>query len=142
MLLHEEGLANVWARHETLARTVWAALDAWGKGHDRIALNIADPTSRARAVTSARIGAPDGHALRQWCEGRAGVTLGIGLGMATPDDPQSAGFLRVAHMGHVNAHMTLGVLAVMEAGMQALSIPHGTGALEAATAVVAGAMGP
>lgn len=140
MLVHEEGLANVWARHETLARTVWAAFDAWGQGHDRIALNIADPASRARAVTSARLGAPDGQALRQWCEGLAGVTLGIGLGMATPEDPQSTGFLRVAHMGHVNAHMTLGALAVMEAGMQALSIPHGKGALEAATAVVAGAM--
>jgi alanine-glyoxylate transaminase/serine-glyoxylate transaminase/serine-pyruvate transaminase len=140
MLVHEEGLPNVWARHETLARTVWAAFVAWGQGHDRIALNIDDPASRARAVTSARMGAPDGQALRQWCEGRAGVTLGIGLGMATADDPQSAGFLRVAHMGHVNAHMTLGVLAVMEAGMQALSIPHGAGALEAATAVVAGAM--
>ena len=140
MLLQEEGLANVWARHEILARTVWAAFDAWGQGHDRIALNIADPASRARAVTSARLGAPDGQALRQWCEGLAGVTLGIGLGMATPEDPQSTGYLRVAHMGHVNAHMTLGALAVMEAGMQALAIPHGKGALEAATAVVAGAM--
>ncbi|MBM3616105.1 MAG: aminotransferase class V-fold PLP-dependent enzyme [Alphaproteobacteria bacterium] len=141
MIVHEEGLANVWARHEVLARTVWAAFDAWGQGHGRIALNIADPASRARAVTSARLGAPDGQALRQWCETRAGVTLGIGLGMATPEDPESAGFLRVAHMGHVNAHMTLGVLAVMEAGMQALGIPHGKGALEAATAVVAQAAG-
>ena len=141
MIVHEEGLANVWARHEVLARTVWAAFDAWGQGHGRIALNIADPASRARAVTSARLGAPDGQALRQWCETRAGVTLGIGLGMATPEDPESAGFLRVAHMGHVNAHMTLGVLAVMEAGMQALAIPHGAGALEAATAVVAQAAG-
>jgi alanine-glyoxylate transaminase/serine-glyoxylate transaminase/serine-pyruvate transaminase len=86
------------------------------------------------------LGAPDGQALRQWCEGLAGVTLGIGLGMATPEDPQSTGFLRVAHMGHVNAHMTLGALAVMEAGMQALSIPHGAGGLEAAIAVVAGAL--
>jgi hypothetical protein len=66
--------------------------------------------------------------------------LGIGLGMSTPEDPAGDGFLRVAHMGHVNAHMTLGALAVMEAGMQALSIPHGKGALEAAPAVVAGAM--
>jgi alanine-glyoxylate transaminase/serine-glyoxylate transaminase/serine-pyruvate transaminase len=34
--------------------------------------------------------------------------------------------------------MTLGALAVMEAGMRALGIPHGHGALEAAAAVVAG----
>jgi alanine-glyoxylate transaminase/serine-glyoxylate transaminase/serine-pyruvate transaminase len=65
------------------------------------------------------------------------VTLGIGLGMAPSTDPAYHGFLRVAHMGHVNAHMTLGALAVMEAGMIALDIPHGTGALAAAAQVVA-----
>jgi hypothetical protein len=69
---------------------------------------------------------------------QAGVTLGIGLGMSTPEDPDGDGFLRVAHMGHVNAHMTLGALAVMDAGLRALGIPHGPGALEAAAAVVAG----
>jgi alanine-glyoxylate transaminase/serine-glyoxylate transaminase/serine-pyruvate transaminase len=40
-------------------------------------------------------------------------------------------------MGHVNAHMTVGALAVMQAGLTALRIPHGTGALDAATAVIA-----
>jgi alanine-glyoxylate transaminase/serine-glyoxylate transaminase/serine-pyruvate transaminase len=75
--------------------------------------------------------------LREWTEHKAGVTLGIGLGMAAPDDPAYHGFLRVAHMGHVNAHMTLGALAVMEAGMIALGIPHGAGALAAAAGVVA-----
>ena len=67
------------------------------------------------------------------------MTLGIGLGMSTPEDPKGDGFLRVAHMGHVNAHMTLGALAVMEAGMRALGIAHGPGALEAAAGVIAGA---
>ena len=61
---------------------------------------------------------------------------GIGLGMAAPGDPAYHGFLRVAHMGHVNAHMTLGALAVMEAGMISLGIPHGPGALAAAAAIV------
>lgn len=139
MILQDEGLPQVWARHDRLARTVWAAIDAWGQGHPRIALNMAEPSARARAVTSARFGAPDAQRLRAWCEEKAGVTLGIGLGMATPEDPHSTGFLRVAHMGHVNAHMTLGVLAVMEAGLKALAIPHGAGAIEAAAAVVAGA---
>ena len=49
--------------------------------------------------------------------------MGIGLGMAPSTDPAYHGFLRVAHMGHVNAHMTLGALAVMEAGMVALGHP-------------------
>ena len=69
----------------------------------------------------------------------AGVTLGIGLGMAAPDDPAWHGYFRVGHMGHVNAHMVLGVLASIDAGLKALNIPHGEGALEAATKVVASA---
>lgn len=136
MILRAEGLEAVWRRHDTLARTVWAAFDAWASQGD-IGLNIADPSHRSHAVTAARIGTPNATALRDWTEAKAGVTLGIGLGMAPPGDPAWHGFLRVAHMGHVNAHMTLGVLGVMEAGMQALKIPHGAGALDAAARVVA-----
>ncbi|MBW6506038.1 MAG: aminotransferase class V-fold PLP-dependent enzyme [Rhodobacteraceae bacterium] len=138
MILEEEGLPHVWARHATLARAVWAAFDAWGQGGD-IALNVADPARRGHAVTAARIGGGGAARLRAWCEAEAGVTLGIGLGMAAPSEPNYGDFLRVAHMGHVNAHMTLGALAVMEAGLQALGLAHGPGALAAATAVVASA---
>lgn len=137
MLLREEGLEAAWARHEALARAVWAAFDAWGAGHPAIAMNVADPAFRGRSVTAARMGAPDATRLREWCEREAGLTLGIGLGMAAPDDLAWHGFLRVAHMGHVNAHMTLGALAVMEAGLQALGIPHGPGGVAAAAGVVA-----
>ncbi len=136
-MIAEEGLPAVWARHDVLARAVWAAFDAWGAGNPAIGLNVASPANRGRSVTAARFGAPDATRLRQWCETRAGVTLGIGLGMAAPSDPAYHGFLRVAHMGHVNAHMTLGALAVMEAGMIALNIAHGPGALAAAAGVVA-----
>ncbi len=137
-MIAEEGLAAVWARHAVLARAVWAAADAWGQGNGRIGLNVADARARGHSVTSVRMGAPDATRLRQWCEHQAGVTLGIGLGMGTPEDPGSDGWLRVAHMGHVNAHMTLGALAVMEAGMCALGIAHGPGAVEAAARVAAG----
>ncbi|WP_395540328.1 pyridoxal-phosphate-dependent aminotransferase family protein [Neotabrizicola sp. sgz301269] len=137
MILHEEGLENVWRRHEVLAGAVWAAFDAWGAGNPAIAMNVRDPAFRGRSVTAARLGAPHATQLRDWCEAEAGVTLGIGLGMSTPDDPAGDGFLRVAHMGHVNAHMTLGALAVMEAGILALKIPHGPGGIAAAAARVA-----
>ncbi|MGV8952209.1 MAG: pyridoxal-phosphate-dependent aminotransferase family protein, partial [Cypionkella sp.] len=116
-MIKQEGLPNVWARHDCLARAVWAAFDGWSAGNPEIGLNVADPINRARAVTAARFGAPHATRLREWCEHKAGVTLGIGLGMAASDDPAYHGFLRVGHMGHVNAHMTLGALAVMEAGM-------------------------
>lgn len=135
MLVNEEGMESVWSRHAALARAVWAAAEAWGQG-GAMALNIADPDARAHAVTALRLSAPDGTRLRRWCEQEGGVTLGIGLGMAEPDDPAWHGFFRLAHMGHVNAHMTLGALAVMDAGLKALAIPHGDGALAAATAAM------
>ena len=140
-MIAAEGLPAIWLRHDVLARTVWAAFDCWGAGNPAIGLNVTDPVNRGRSVTAARFGAPHATRLRQWCELRAGVTLGIGLGMAAPSDPAYHGFLRVAHMGHVNAHMTLGALAVMEAGMIALGIPHGAGALAAAAGVVAAGAG-
>ena len=65
------------------------------------------------------------------------MTLGIGLGMAEPDDPAWHGFFRVGHMGHVNAHMIMGVLGCIEAGLGALAIPHGGGALAAAADEIA-----
>ncbi len=136
-MIAEEGLPEVWARHHRLAQTVWAAFEGWGAGNDAIALNVADPAARGWSVTSARLGAPDATRLRDWVEREAGVTLGFGLGMGSDADPQADSWLRVAHMGHVNAHMTLGALAVMEAGMQALGIAHGPG-IAAAARVVAG----
>jgi alanine-glyoxylate transaminase/serine-glyoxylate transaminase/serine-pyruvate transaminase len=135
-MIHEEGLPNVWARHRTLAGAVWAAFDAWGAGNSAIGLNVATPQDRGWSVTAARLGAPYATRLRDWCEKKAGVTLGIGLGMAPSTDPAYHGFLRVGHMGHVNAHMTLGALAVMEAGMIALDIPHAPGALAAAARII------
>ncbi len=135
MILDEEGIENTWERHRRLASTVWAAFEAWSMGTG-IRLNIADPRVRGWSVTAASIPQGGAGALRRWSEAEAGVTLGIGLGMALPSEPAYADFLRIGHMGHVNAHMVLGVLAAMEAGMQALGIPHGPGALEAAAGAV------
>jgi alanine-glyoxylate transaminase / serine-glyoxylate transaminase / serine-pyruvate transaminase len=137
-MIAEEGLPAVWARHRRLAETVWAAVEGWGAGNPAIGLNIADPAARGWSVTSVRFGGQDATRLRTWVEREAGVTLGIGLGMGSEADPGADGWLRIAHMGHVNAHMTLGALAVMEAGMTALGIAHAPG-LAAATKVVAGA---
>jgi alanine-glyoxylate transaminase/serine-glyoxylate transaminase/serine-pyruvate transaminase len=137
MLVHEEGIEAAWARHARLARAVWAAFGAWAEG-GAVALNVGDPGARGRSVTSARIAGGGGDRLRAWTEAEAGVTLGIGLGMARPGDADWGDWFRVAHMGHVNAHMTLGVLAVIEAGLQALGIPHGPGVEAAARDVAAG----
>ncbi len=130
-LIMAEGLDHVFWRHETLARTLWAAFDCWSQGGP-VQLNIADPAARSHAVTSVAIGSPNGARLRHWCEHQCGLTLGIGLGRAPAD-----AFFRIGHMGHVNAHMIMGVVGTMQAGLTALQIPHGAGALDAAAGVIA-----
>ncbi len=131
-MIFEEGLEAVWRRHERLAGAVWAAGEAWaveGPMH----LNVKDISARSWAVTSVGIGAENGDRLREFMEFEMGVTLGIGLGR----EPASAWF-RIGHMGHVNAHMVLGVLGCIETGLSALQIPHGGGALDAASSALIG----
>jgi alanine-glyoxylate transaminase/serine-glyoxylate transaminase/serine-pyruvate transaminase len=137
-MILEEGLEAVWARHAKLAEAIWAAFEAWGT-NGPVELNVAERVNRSNAVTAVRIGAPYGTQLREWVEQKAGVTLGIGLGMAEPSDPAWHGFFRVGHMGHINAHMVMGGLGAIEAGLRAMGVPHGGGALEAAAEVIADA---
>ena len=136
-MINEEGIENIWARHATLARAVWAAAEAWGSDGP-MEMNMSDPAFRSHAVTALRLGAPHGTALRDWVDQTLNLTLGIGLGMAAPGDPAWHGFFRIGHMGHVNGHMILGLLGGIDAGLKALDIPHGDGALEAASRVIAG----
>ena len=134
-LIKEEGLDHVYARHETLAQAIWAACDAWSE-NGPLRINVADPAKRSHAITSIGIGHGNSDRLRSWCETEAGLVLGIGLGRT----PENAWF-RIGHMGHINAHMIMGVLGTIEAGLTALRIPHGAGALQAAADVVSGASG-
>lgn len=135
-MIHAEGMDHVWARHEILARAIWAACDVWSSTGS-FAMNVADPTHRSTAVTSLRLETPQATTLRNYTENDLGLTLGIGLGMAEPGDPAGDGFFRLGHMGHVNAHMIMGMLGGMETAMRALGIDHDKGALDAAAEVLA-----
>ncbi|WP_242650550.1 pyridoxal-phosphate-dependent aminotransferase family protein [Cognatiyoonia koreensis] len=130
-MINEEGLENVWARHDQIAATLWAACEAW-QSEGPLWLNIQDRAKRSVAVTSIGLGADNADALRTWTETHTGLTLGIGLGR----EPAS-GYFRVGHMGHVNAHMMMSVVGTIEAGLLALDLPHGAGALDAAARVIA-----
>ncbi|WP_324753479.1 pyridoxal-phosphate-dependent aminotransferase family protein [Roseovarius sp. Pro17] len=135
-MIQDEGLEAVWARHDRLARAIWAACEVWATG-GALRINMGDPAHRSRAVTALSLPAPGASDLRTWLEANAGVTLGVGLGMAEANDPAWHGFFRIGHMGHVNAQMVLGVLGSIEAGMAALDIPRGEGAVGAAAQVIA-----
>ncbi len=134
MLLNEEGLENAWARHDTFARALWTAVDVWGP--EALRPNIVNPAERSRAVTTLISEADNAARLRAWCEEKAGLTLGIGLGREEDGWPPADAMLRVGHMGHLNIPMMMGTIGTMDAGLKALGIPHGSGAIEAAAKVI------
>lgn len=135
-MIHAEGIENTWARHAHLARTIWAACEAWGSDGP-LHMNVQNRSLRSHAVTALHLPTPHGTGLRQWLEQTLGLTLGIGLGLAPPDSPEWHGHFRLGHMGHVNGHMIMGLLGGIDAGLKTLDIPHGKGALEQAASVLA-----
>ena len=137
-MIRAEGIENIWTRHETLAKAIWAAVDCWA-ADGPMRMNIQDVTLRSTAVTALHLGIPQAKNLREWTQNSAGLTLGIGLGMSTTEDPKGDGSFRFGHMGHVNAQMILGMLSTVQAGLLANNIPHGQGAIDAAANVIAGA---
>lgn len=84
--------------------------------------------------------------LRKWTEHHAGLTLGVGITVNTELGSEhylgGNSVFRIGHMGHLNPPMLLGALGTIEAGLCALGIPHGKGALEAAAAVIGASGGP
>ena len=134
-MIKNEGIKNTWKRHEILSRAIWAAIDKWSLDGD-LSLNVKDPIERSHAVTSIRLGGKNGSKLRQWLQTKSGLTIGIGLGMSEPGDPNGDGFVRFGHMGHVNAQMIMALLGTVETGLNAIGYKHGCGGLEAAGKVL------
>lgn len=128
-MIAEEGLENVWHRHEVLAEGVRAAVDRWS-APGGLELNITDPHARSNAVTTIRTGSIHAPEIRRLSE-CAGVTLGLGVG----------GFadtaFRIGHMGHLNPPMILGTLATIEAVLIAMDVPLMGSGVSAAAEVVA-----
>ena len=138
MLVHEEGVEAAWARHETIARAIWAAIDAWGDAPNaHFKHNVSDPTKRSHAVSAIETGLGEATRIRQWSEHQGGVTLGIGLGFGLPGQEGWDNHFRIGHMGHLNLPMVMGTLGAIDAAMKAENITHGGGALEAASRVLA-----
>ncbi len=130
-MIKAEGIEAVWDRHDALAEMIWAAFEAWGK-EGPMQLNVTDRAHRSSGVTSIYAGPGNGLALQTWSREQAGLTLGLGLGREPAD-----AYFRLGHMGHVNAHMIMGALGTIQAGLLTLGIRHGAGALDAAARVLA-----
>jgi alanine-glyoxylate transaminase/serine-glyoxylate transaminase/serine-pyruvate transaminase len=125
-MIFEEQLENVFLRHRLLAEAVRRAVAVWEEGK-AFGFNIAESHERSDTVTTVLMSdGRDPLPLQNYCSAKCGVVLGAGFGK------MKGKAFRIAHMGHINAPMVLGVLGVIELGLHALRIPHGQGGVQAA----------
>jgi alanine-glyoxylate transaminase/serine-glyoxylate transaminase/serine-pyruvate transaminase len=130
-MILEEGLEAVFLRHRLLAEATRRAVAVWAEG-GVLDFNVVEPRARSNSVTTVRLEGVEPEKLRGYCDEICGVVLGPGIGEL------SGKAVRIAHMGHVNAPMMLGTLAVVETALGALGIAHGKGGVQAAVDYLAG----
>ncbi len=129
-MIDEEGLENIWLRHQVLADAVRAAVETWQQPGG-LELNIADPKARSNAVTTIRTGSIDSEKLRKICATEAGLTLGLAVGGLEADA------FRIGHMGHLNPPMILGTLATIEAALLSMNASIGRNGIGTAAEIIA-----
>jgi alanine-glyoxylate transaminase/serine-glyoxylate transaminase/serine-pyruvate transaminase len=127
-MLLEEGLANVYARHERYAEATRRAARTWG-----LDLQCQDPRCFSPGVTAVRV--PDGHnadELRGVILEKFNMALGNGLGQI------EGKVFRIGHMGDLGPLQLIGTLGGVEMGLRAAGIPHQPGGVQAAMDYLAG----
>jgi alanine-glyoxylate transaminase / serine-glyoxylate transaminase / serine-pyruvate transaminase len=130
-MLHEEGLDNVFARHDRAAEATRRCVRHWG-----FEIQCRNPTEYSSSLTAVRL--PDGHsadALRAEILERCNMSLGNGLG------PLADKVFRIGHLGDFHDLMVTGTLTGVEIGLKARGIPHRSGGVEAAMTYLAGNTG-
>ncbi len=136
-MLREEGLPQVFARHDRFAAATRAAVRAWGGGAGQagglevLALNPAEYSS---VVTTVLL--PEGHdadAVRAIILERFDMSLGQGLGKLR------GRVFRIGHLGDFNDLALMGTLAGVEMGLQLAGVPLQAGGVLAAMDVLRGA---
>ena len=120
-MLHEEGLDNVFARHERLAEATRRAVRAWG-----LEILCRDPKYYSPAVTAVLL--PDGHdAERSALVARqVQYLLGAGFGKI------AGKAFRIGHLGDTNDATIIGALGAVEMGLELAGMPHKKGGVQAA----------
>ncbi len=124
MLLEEEGLDAVFARHRRLAEATRRAVRTWGL--EILCVNEDEYSDSLTAVVM-----PDGHSadeLRKTILDRFDMSLGSGLGKVADK------IFRIGHLGAFNELMLMGSLAGVEMGLEVAGTPHNKGGVMAAMA--------
>jgi alanine-glyoxylate transaminase/serine-glyoxylate transaminase/serine-pyruvate transaminase len=121
-MLHEEGLDNVFARHDRMAEATRRAIKAWG-------LDIICRDSKYYSPTITAVLLPDGHdadAFRALALEHFNISYGASFGRFTGK------MFRIGHLGDTNDTMMMGALAVTEIALQMSGVPIKKGGAQAA----------
>ncbi len=127
MLLDEEGLDNVFARHQRHAEATRRAVRAWGL--EVLAKNPAEYSASLTAVLL-----PAGHdadRVRKLILENFDMSLGTGLGKL------AGKVFRIGHLGDFNDLTLMGTLAGCEMGLQLAGVPVRKEGVQAAMAYLA-----
>jgi alanine-glyoxylate transaminase/serine-glyoxylate transaminase/serine-pyruvate transaminase len=125
-MLHEEGLDNVFARHERHAAATRAAVRAWN-----LEVLCVEPREQSPVLTGVVM--PEGHdadRFRQVTLEHFDMSLGAGLSKV------KGKVFRIGHLGHFNDLMLMGTLAGVEMGLHLAGVPHRAGGVQAAMDVL------
>jgi alanine-glyoxylate transaminase/serine-glyoxylate transaminase/serine-pyruvate transaminase len=121
-MLREEGLNNVFRRHDRHAEAARAAVRAWG-----LEVWCEEPQEYSSSLTTVLM--PEGHdagKLLQVVLENFDMSLGTGLSRL------AGKVFRIGHLGHFNDLMLAGTLSGVEMGLQLANVPHQTGGITAA----------
>ncbi|WP_426957144.1 pyridoxal-phosphate-dependent aminotransferase family protein [Muricoccus radiodurans] len=121
-MLAEEGLANVFARHDRHAEATRRAVRSWG-----LEVQCEDPRHFSSALTAVRV--PEGHSangLRAAILERFDMSLGNGLGRLNDR------VFRIGHLGAFDDLSLIGTLSGVEMGLRIAGVPHKSGGVQAA----------
>ncbi|HEY2226902.1 MAG TPA: aminotransferase class V-fold PLP-dependent enzyme [Xanthobacteraceae bacterium] len=121
-MLHEEGLENVFARHDRLAEATRRAVRAWG-----LEIMCRDPKYYSPTVTAVMM--PEGHdadAFRNLALEYFNISYGASFGAYTKK------YFRIGHLGDTNDATIVGALAATEMALGLAGIPHRKGGVQAA----------
>jgi alanine-glyoxylate transaminase/serine-glyoxylate transaminase/serine-pyruvate transaminase len=127
-MLLEEGLQNVFARHDRHAEATRRAVRTWG-----LEIQCADPRHYSSSLTAVRV--PEGHsadALRATILEKFNMSLGNGLGILKDR------VFRIGHLGDFGDLQLVGTLGGVEMGLRAAGVPHKPGGVQAALDYLAG----
>ena len=128
-MLHEEGLDNVFRRHDRHAEATRCAVRAWG-----LEVWCRLPEEYSSSLTAVRM--PEDHsadALRCTILESFNMSLGNGLGRLADS------VFRIGHLGDFNDLMLAGTLSGIEMGLHLAGVPHKRGGVDAALASLADA---